>query len=670
MRTIKGDNTEISNLLKISNYRPEIDGLRAFAVISVIINHFNKDILPSGYLGVDIFFVISGYVITSSLNKRSSKDFKDFIASFFTRRIKRIIPALAFFIIVMSVGICLFNPLPRVSLETGLSSLFGLSNLYLFKASTNYFSESSALNIFTHTWSLGVEEQFYVIFPFLAWFSGFSKNSKNGFRNLFLIIGGLTIFSFIIFIYFYPTNQPAAYFLMPARFWEISAGCLVFIKFAKKKLKNKFTANLPQLFILFLIICIMLLPVSQDGLSTFAIVILTSIFIASSKKQTVAFKLLTNPKVIHIGKISYSLYLWHWGVLTLSKWTIGVHWWTIPLQLIIIFSLGQFSFRYIEEPFRKFSFSEKRWKEICIGGIIIFLSSINLLVFSELSKRGLYLGRKVAKETIGGESEWKFRTPNDSNNISGAFNNCHLIYSYNSNIFPIDECTLKGTTEQNIYFMGNSHSEQYREMQRSLREIFKGNIISISVSACTFPSDFGPKSCKSQGLLSKKVLESSNKDDIIVVINRYPLYDWTINKLWTEEKEGEKDMINLINEANKKGVKVIIFGPTPEFPKRVLIDCDQQWFRPYKNSLCITTRKDERKARHNSYKVLSRLSEKGALIFYPIKYLCIEDTCHFRDIENSRIIYPDGSHISTYGIKKFLKKPFFDFISSNNLIKK
>ena len=121
------------NLSVKSRYRPEIDGLRAFAVIAVIINHFNKEILPNGYLGVDIFFVISGFVITSSLHKRPSKNFKDFISGFYERRIKRLVPALSVFVLIMSIAICLFNPNPKLILGTGLTSLFGLSNLFLLK---------------------------------------------------------------------------------------------------------------------------------------------------------------------------------------------------------------------------------------------------------------------------------------------------------------------------------------------------------------------------------------------------------------------------------------------------------------------------------------------------------------------------------------------------------
>ena len=293
-----------------SRYRPEIDGLRAFAVIAVIINHLNKDALPGGYLGVDIFFVISGFVITSSLYERPSKNFKDFITGFYERRFKRLIPALSVFVLITSIIICFFNPTPTLNLRTGLTSLVGLSNLYLLKHSTDYFAQSTELNPFTHTWSLGVEEQFYILFPFLIWLSGFGRQTKNGVRNLFLIVGALTVTSLTSFLNLYPTNQPAAYFLMPTRFWEMAVGCLIFLGF-NQQASDRIFLKFPPLLVLGLITGIMYLPISWAPASTAC-----SSFSFSShclfKKQTIAFKIFTHPKIVYIGLISYSLYLWHW----------------------------------------------------------------------------------------------------------------------------------------------------------------------------------------------------------------------------------------------------------------------------------------------------------------------------------------------------------------------
>jgi peptidoglycan/LPS O-acetylase OafA/YrhL len=161
-------------------YRPEIDGLRAFAVVAVIINHINQDILPSGYLGVDIFFVISGYVITASLASRKSRSFADFIVGFYARRVRRLMPALVVFVLISSLLISLFNPEPGPMLGVAWRAMFGISNLQFFRESTDYFAQSTELNPFTHTWSLGVEEQFYLLFPLLFWFSGFGRAGAPG----------------------------------------------------------------------------------------------------------------------------------------------------------------------------------------------------------------------------------------------------------------------------------------------------------------------------------------------------------------------------------------------------------------------------------------------------------------------------------------------------------
>ena len=183
-------------------------------------------------------------------------------------------PALSIFVFISSIIICLFNPDPRISLKTGAHSLFGLSNIYLHIRATDYFAESSALNIFTHTWSLGVEEQFYLFFPFLVWFSGFGRETKNGARNFLLTIGILTIASVTGFLYFYQVRQPSAYFFMPLRFWEMATGCLVFVGLKKNKLSKYIFEKLPTFAVLLIIIMVMCLPNSWPSVATFSVVFL------------------------------------------------------------------------------------------------------------------------------------------------------------------------------------------------------------------------------------------------------------------------------------------------------------------------------------------------------------------------------------------------------------
>ena len=219
-------NPAVCDHVRSSFYKPEIEGLRALAVISVIINHFNKSWLPGGYLGVDIFFILSGYVISLSLMNMQYKNFNEFFLNFYTRRIKRLLPALVFCVTITSFILVLVNPNPEISLKTGISALFGISNFYLLQQATDYFAPSSELNVFTQTWSLGVEEQFYVLFPILLWITVFNKKS-NSTQNFTIIISCLVIASYLFFIILNHENPSTAYFLMPARLWELGLGCLL-----------------------------------------------------------------------------------------------------------------------------------------------------------------------------------------------------------------------------------------------------------------------------------------------------------------------------------------------------------------------------------------------------------------------------------------------------------
>ena len=348
---------------KLNIYRPEIDGLRGLAILAVILNHFNDTLIPGGYLGVDIFFVISGYVITSSLFNRSDQSLVHFLLNFYSRRIKRIFPTLIIFCLISSLLACFFIQDLRMNLRTGMTSIFGISNLYLIKWSTDYFASSTKLNIFSQTWSLGVEEQFYLIYPFLFWFLSPKKKNVEKFTNFTLVMIALSLISLITFKYYLVTNQSLAYYLMPSRFWEIALGCLTF--FYQDSIKNNFRNNNHYgKIIISLITLIIFLPISINIYSTFSIVILSALLIAILEKENFSFKLLTSKPILKLGKLSYSLYLWHWGVIVISKWTIGIHWWSIPFQALIIYFVSSVSYKYIEYPFKNKVSLNKKFHQI------------------------------------------------------------------------------------------------------------------------------------------------------------------------------------------------------------------------------------------------------------------------------------------------------------------
>ena len=653
---------EIKNKLSTkSRYRPEIDGLRAFAVIAVIINHLNKDILPGGYLGVDIFFVISGFVITSSLYQRPSENFRDFISGFYERRIKRLVPALSVFVLITSIAICFFNSEPGTSLKTGLTSLFGLSNLYLFKTSTNYFAGPTQLNVFTHTWSLGVEEQFYILFPFLIYFSGFGRQTKNGIRNLFLIVGALTIVSLIGFIYLYTSNQPAAYFLMPTRFWEMASGCLIFIGFHKRKSIEQFLVKIPPLLALLMIIGVMYLPMSLATVSTVSVVALTLILIASLKKQTAAYKFFTSNRVVYIGLISYSLYLWHWGVLSISRWTIGIHWWSVPFQIALMFGLAIASYRYIETPLRKGNWFSKRWKTLVVGsGVIVTLSGV-LIALERPLKKIIYLGNKQTLEipSYSGLSEEKC--------LSGQKFDINLI----------SNCILSSSNGRQILSIGDSQTEHLIPLLNKLHNDEGYGIYFYANSSTNFPSLTETRRNNKNPDEFRKRYQTSidffnyyfsklERDDIIILSSRYELrwgnypipkkqrdlkftyYD-SNNKILSKDESYRRWKTlfeNIAEKSLRKGIKVIVFNSIPTFPNPVFKQ-NKQWFNSLNNKNFIGLKRD-------FYKNHSKLVD-SAFNSLENKYSNVEVFDIFSELcPESQIFctvekYKDAIHLSSEG---------------------
>ena len=642
-----------------NRYRPDIDGLRAFAVITVIINHFNKDILPGGYLGVDIFFVISGFVITSSLYQRPNENFKDFISGFFERRIKRLIPALSVFVLLTSIAICLFNREPIFSLRTGITSLLGLSNMYLLKQSTNYFAPSTELNVFTHTWSLGVEEQFYILFPFLIWFSGFGRQTKNGTRNLFLIIAILTVASLMGFLYLYIVNQPAAYFLMPSRFWEMAAGCLIFLGLQKSKSIEKFFEKVPPIFPLILIIGVMYLPKFLAIISTIAVVVLVMALIACLKKTTtLEFKIFSHPKVVFLGLISYSLYLWHWGVLSISRWTIGIHWWSIPIQVVVMFGLAVASYRWVETPIKKYNYFGKRLKTFLVGGGVLIVVSSGLVALGKPLKGKLYTGNKQSEKLI--------TSSNSFDKSAEGYNgrNCH----FNNKDFDISlslkNCLLQSDQKQTTFFFaGNSHTNHHRALHYKLHKENNVNIFSATINVCDFLGD----NCKnnSQSLIKNWILDNLKQGDVVVISNR--------NESTTENKNSwlfTRSSIEAINKFNRlivsKGGKVILFAPTPEF-KLSMEQCRPDWFRPFPNSICKRTIEEIKKEKSKVYFLMNNYLDKKIMIYDPIPDICFEGICPMID-RLAKPLYVDDDHLTDYANTKYLFPGFLSFLKKEHLL--
>ena len=223
-----------------TRYRPDIDGLRAIAVFAVVLYHLHAPALPSGFLGVDIFFVISGFVVTQSLVQKPPANWADYLWGFYARRIKRLMPALMSCVGLTSLMIVFIVEDPETSLRTGMTALVGTANMYLYAVAGDYFGQRAELNPFTQTWSLAVEEQFYLGFPLLLAWCGLTRDPRRyGNRVAQAVVGAAVLLSLLAYLALRRESPSAAFYWMPARFWQLGLGALVFMRLHTSSAHNK-----------------------------------------------------------------------------------------------------------------------------------------------------------------------------------------------------------------------------------------------------------------------------------------------------------------------------------------------------------------------------------------------------------------------------------------------
>ena len=376
------------------DYKPQIDGLRALAVLPVVLFHAGFESFKGGFVGVDIFFVVSGYLITLIILKDLSKD-KFKITNFYIRRARRILPIL-FFITFVSLVVSLFlmtNEQIKFFSQQAISVVFFFSNFFFWE-NTGYFSANSELQPLLHTWSLGVEEQFYIFFPiFLLFIWRFYKKRVFLFLTFVLLIslfisqlGGnfklqnLSLnFPFLNLPFEFFWQAGSANFYLPfGRIWELLFGSLVGIYTFKIKIKDQPLNNIYSL-IGFILIVISIVYFSKDlqypSIFTLLPVVGTVLIIIFSTNSTILFRILSFKPLVFLGLISYSLYLWHQPLLAFARiyYDKNLSYITSLSLIIISLILSVISWRFIEKPFRDRNIlNDKK--------IIIYLSSLALVI--------------------------------------------------------------------------------------------------------------------------------------------------------------------------------------------------------------------------------------------------------------------------------------------------
>jgi peptidoglycan/LPS O-acetylase OafA/YrhL len=404
-------------------YRPDIDGLRAIAVLAVVLCHAELG-LPGGYVGVDVFFVISGFLITSLILKDLHSGCFSML-DFWERRVRRILPALAAVLIAtLATAWFLLLPDDYVALAKSLVAITALSANIYFWNDIGYFSQVAEEKPLLHTWSLAVEEQFYLFLPVgiaLLW------RILRG-KNIFPVILVGALLSLILSAIIPPSRSDANFYLLPTRAWELFAGSLLAMRpqlGLKPRPKTKQALGIIGLFLILWPCLAYTKETRFPGLSALPPVV-GAIFVIMSGTGGVSgicSRFLTLRPFVFIGLISYSLYLWHWPILAFSRYVSSI---PLSTELRILLALASIplailSWKYIETPFRKRTIFPSR-NGILISGIAALLvlasSGAAIWINHGFEQRLPKIAQKF--ERTGGE-ETRFRFDYDPNKIPDSF---------------------------------------------------------------------------------------------------------------------------------------------------------------------------------------------------------------------------------------------------------
>lgn len=645
-------------------YRKEIDGLRAIAVFAVILYHAGYSFFGGGYIGVDIFFVISGYLITSIILKDiSNKSFK--LINFYERRIRRIIPALFFVVFVVTVFSLLWLlPDQLRSYAKSLASIPLFSSNFIFFLEGGYFDASANIKPLFHTWSLGIEEQFYLLYPFFL--LAIWKRNKKILAFVFILMGSLLISHWWSLVY-----PRAAYLLLPSRIWEFFIGGMVSIygnsSFVKKTRNIQGVSQLMSFFGI-LLIGYAVYNFNENtifpGGSALIPVTGTALIILFATKNTFVAKFISNKIFVGIGLISYSLYLWHQPIFAFFRILYNEN----PNELEKIFLifltmvLSYGTWKYIEKPFRYGAFFSKKvivlsaalpslffltlgFYVYATNGIGKFYSSSALVDLYQtktiLDTRCHANDRKSAEEIQLGEAckfgnealPPEFAILGDSH-AGTLFKYLNEVYSEsgsfvgisNGNCPPLlNEFTLKGLSVKDCVEV-NEASLEFLSQQDSIKKVVLYAEWSNYTEGYRIDSKGGRLN---YGLAESRHDKANNLGDNAFIF--------------------KKSLLKTISFLEKSGKEVIIIKSTPEFKEKVMdviarniIHKSDDKFHNYP----IISLQEYEKRNHKVEEIFAQIS--GVDFLDSKNLFCSQNRCSSID-QKQNVLYSDTNHLTYNG---------------------
>ncbi|MDH5178885.1 MAG: acyltransferase [Gammaproteobacteria bacterium] len=653
-------------------YRPEIDGLRAVAIISVIIYHAGFSVgsyplLKGGFLGVDIFFVISGYLITSLIIKELQETGRFSIINFYERRTRRLLPALLTVIIVSLPFAWLFlipNQLIDYS-KSIISSVFFSSNFYWLFSLQEYDSESALLKPFLHTWSLAVEEQYYIFFPLIL--VAIYKWNKP---KLLQLLGAGFILSICFAVYATNKNLSFSFYMLPSRFWELLAGAILattLIYYPQQHTNNLLCRTMPVagLFLITASLFLVDLTANHPGIITLIPVAGTVLIIWYSNEKDIVTKLLTSKPFVTVGLLSYSMYLWHYPLFAFSRIkseSISLEEKLLLILMTVVLSI--FSYLLIEKPFRNKNRINIRTLVFTLGTATIIVLIITLAF---IYKKGL-----------------PDRLPRIIANIETNVLNVRVCKSKGIS------CTMNSGQEKTLFLVGDSHMMPLEKplFDYSLANRYTFNI--LNTGGCQYILNLNRVNKKTQKIIKsctiawqdkrRNILLSSTPATVIIggrlplllseesfnnqeggiespMLEQLQTADNSLSSNQQRKMVIFKEYKNSILELAEHGHKIILVYPVPEVGRHVPQTIQKMTRTNPQDAESILARnpittsyKVYLERTRESFLLLDSIQHKNIRRVYPHKLFCntaIKERCVTHNQTNS--FYRDDDHLSDAG---------------------
>jgi peptidoglycan/LPS O-acetylase OafA/YrhL len=603
-------------------YRSDIDGLRGVSILAVIAYHYNLGNVDGGFVGVDVFFVISGYLITTIILKEINNGSFSF-TNFYLRRIRRIFPAVLFLILVILVA-GYFILLPSNYTKIGNSafySAFGLSNFY-FLWNTDYFDTAAEFRPLLHTWSLAVEEQYYLIWPILL-----LAIVKLGNRSVLIRYGAIVLLIVMSLVFsqlsLTEDGQKTAFYMFHTRAWELGLGGLIALfPVLKHRIAGTVLSTLGILMIAWSMITL-----SSDspfpGLNALYPCIGAGLIILP-KQDYYVYRMLSVKPLVFIGKISYSLYLWHWPLLVLYR-----HHETgrMPDQndtlilLLLCFILSIFSWRYIEQRFRKKKTTSKKYVYVTGLSTMIGVGVLGMAVsqasgFPHRLPEALRDVEKMTRETVTSQNGLVLAHCFISSKSKGGVK-----------FFSDEKCITIDTNKRNAIIVGDSHAAHFG---KALRDHYPGVQFSQVTGSGCLPT-LHAKGKTNCAILMRRAIDKaipSGKYDTVIFSAR-----------WT--RKGVDRLVEVVEWSKKYIKNVVIFGPTIEYSKALPTLLAKSALRNDGGEIIEAARKYKHSITRSRY-LASKLEGLDIQYYSLVDSVCPNDKCIVVDADGKPIQYDYG----------------------------